>query len=114
MNLPPILSAHVSGDDATFELSLPEQSDAFRGHFPGRPILPGVAQIDWVTQLAARYWALAPIASDFQVKFRSIIGPGMKLTLALRLDRPKRRLHFEYRCEGTIMSSGRIALEPSA
>jgi len=108
MSLPAILNSSTAGDEATYELSLPGDFEAFRGHFPSRPILPGVTQIDWVAQLAARQWTLPPIARDFQVKFRNVISPGTRLTLALRLDRPKGRIHFEYRVGEQIMSSGRI------
>jgi 3-hydroxymyristoyl/3-hydroxydecanoyl-(acyl carrier protein) dehydratase len=114
MTVPPILSSSASADRATFELSIPSDFEAFRGHFPDMPVLPGVTQIDWAAQLAARTWELPPVARDFQVKFRNIIHPDATLTLALRLDRAKARVYFEYRIGERIMSSGRIALEPKA
>ncbi|MGE5540450.1 MAG: acyl-CoA synthetase [Gemmatimonas sp.] len=111
MDLPPILVSHVSAADALHELSLPADHPVFRGHFPGRPVLPGVAQIDWAVRLAARAWGLPEVARDFQVKFRNVIPPGVPVALALRYDRTKRQLHFEYRSDDRVMSSGRIAVE---
>lgn len=113
MSLPTILSTHESVDAVTYKLSVPGDLDVFRGHFPGRPILPGVVQVDWAARLAARRWTVPSVARDFQVKFRNVISPGAKVTLALRLDRPKGRVHFEYRVGEQIMSSGRIVVEPA-
>jgi 3-hydroxymyristoyl/3-hydroxydecanoyl-(acyl carrier protein) dehydratase len=114
MNLPSILSSRAEGDRAIFELSIPGDLEAFRGHFPDRPILPGVVQIDWAVRLAPQEWSLPAVARDFQVKFRNVISPGATLTLELRFDRAKRRLYFEYRAGALPMSSGRIALETAA
>jgi len=111
MSLPSILSSRAESDRATFELSVPGDLEAFRGHFPGRPILPGVVQIDWAVRLASHEWSLPTVARDFQVKFRNVISPGTTLSLELRLDRAKHRLYFEYRVGALTMSSGRIALE---
>ena len=112
--LPIVLSCNVAADEAVYRLAVPEDLPAFQGHFPGRPILPGVVQIDWVAQLAAKSWGLPSVARVFQVKFRNIISPGNALTLTLRFDRARGRVHFEYTSDESIMSAGRIALEPLA
>src|SRR3954467_8800542 len=109
MDLPPILASRFSADEVLHELSLPRELDVFRGHFPDRPILSGVAQIDWAIQLGAQHWQLPAVARDFRVKFRNVITPETAVTLVLRFDRVKRHLHFEYRTAAQIMSAGRIA-----
>ena len=72
-----------------FEWSVPEQHPAFAGHFPGRPILPGVVLLDRVVRLArtladedglAVGWAVS------QAKFLSPVGPGEKLIFVLTSD----------------------------
>jgi len=115
MSLPPILAARVTEDRAEFDLALPAELDVFHGHFPGRPILPGVAQIDWVAALATRVgWLTQPVMRDFKVKFRGVIVPGEPVTLRLRIERDKRRLDFEYCRGGQVLSSGRARLPEAA
>lgn len=113
MTVPPFNDIRCSGDRASCTLILGPDHDAFSGHFPEMPVLPGVIQIDWAMQLAARCFALRePVARAFQVKFMGIIQPGADLHLTLALDRTARRLSFEYRKDERVMSSGRVMIEP--
>src|SRR5882724_2865273 len=117
MNLPPILAKRQIGDAVIFDLDLPEDLDVFRGHFPGQPVLPGVAQIDWALRLAKIHRLIGGEAElrDFQVKFRSVIRPAIPLTLTLRWDGIKKRIAFDYHSAEALMSSGRLIIqaEPS-
>ncbi|MDR3439083.1 hypothetical protein [Telmatospirillum sp.] len=115
MSQPSVLSiGRPEPDTVEFLLAVPADCPAFAGHFPGRPILPGVVQIDWVVRLAAEFLQSGtPAAQDFQVKFSHVVEPGAALHLTLRLDRQKNSLSFEYRNGTVIASSGRIALEPA-
>lgn len=82
----------------------------FDGHFPGFPIVPAVAQIDWAVRMAARHLGLAiASAQDFRVKFRKVTVPGASVTLCLRHAGPGNRFTFEYRGGGEVLSSGTIA-----
>jgi 3-hydroxymyristoyl/3-hydroxydecanoyl-(acyl carrier protein) dehydratase len=93
------------------DIWLPADHLYFQGHFPGLPILPGAAQIDWAVQLADKYLdARIGAARRFQVKFRRPIRPGMTVTLALRLSQERQALTFDYRCGGEVHSNGRISL----
>ena len=38
------------------EVTLPEDLPVFNGHFPGNPILPGVAYVFLAEKLAGRFW----------------------------------------------------------
>ena len=53
MNLPPFDLARACPDEACFDLHLDPDHPAFRGHFPGMPVLAGVLQIDWAMQAGA-------------------------------------------------------------
>lgn len=58
---------------------------AFAGHFPGRPIVPGVLLLDRALALAAA--ATGTSENGWQVgnaKFLSPVGPGEWLTLTLK------------------------------
>ena len=82
----------------------------FQGHFPGFPIAPAVAQIDWAVRLAARHLGLSiASAPEFRVKFRRMMLPGKHITLSLRLAGPGSCFRFEYRDDLEVLSSGTIA-----
>jgi 3-hydroxymyristoyl/3-hydroxydecanoyl-(acyl carrier protein) dehydratase len=112
MNLPPFDMVRPGPDEARFDLHPGPDAAAFRGHFPGMPVLPGVVQIDWAMQLAHTRLGLGcRAAQDFQVKFRRLLRPGGALTLHLRIDRAKRVLLFDYWQDGEPAASGRVRLE---
>ena len=64
------------------EGTVPADHPAFAGHFPDRPILPGVVLLDRALLLAQ---TLAPMAqwSIAQAKFQRPVGPGQTLTFVL-------------------------------
>lgn len=98
-------------DGVEIEISLPTELFYFQGHFPHRPILPGVVQIDWAVRFADRYLKTnIGSARTFNVKFKSIIEPDRRLTLALNRSTDKRKLSFEFRDGTDVLSSGAIGL----
>lgn len=85
---------------------------ALEGHFPDFPIVPGVALLDWAVRNADRHLGLSiGGAQTFQVKFRRVTTPGGIVTLILRHDPVRRRLSFEYRNGGGVLTSGTIKVE---
>ncbi len=97
----------------TVELDLFNRPDMIQldGHFPGLPIVPGVAQIDWAVKLAARHLSL-PIAAatDYQVKFQRLTLPNTLVTLKLTHDADRGRLSFSYQSGDEILTAGIIRL----
>lgn len=61
---------------------------AFRGHFPGQPLLPGVVQINWAVALAAEQLqsAYAPqrFAGLSRIKFKVPVLPGALVAFELK------------------------------
>jgi 3-hydroxyacyl-[acyl-carrier-protein] dehydratase len=78
--------------DAVFtspRLEIGTDHPAFAGHFPGRPILPGVALLAAVLEAAAGEPRLAACIGAAPrlafVKFLAPVGPGGSLTIEFRL-----------------------------
>ncbi len=103
----PRLLRRIDADTAEVEIDLPADHPAFAGHFPERPILPGVVQLDWAVRLASLAFDLSPQpACQVQVKFVQLVTPNQ--TLILRLNRTGETIRFEFRVGGAIASTGRF------
>lgn len=111
---PDLRAIRHEGD--TVELDLYNRADLqqLNGHFPNMPIVPGVAQIDWVVKLAARHLGL-PIeaATNFQVKFHRLTLPDTLVTLKLTYDAARQRLSFAYHQGTQVLTSGMIRMSAS-
>ena len=81
----------------------------FDGHFPGSPILPGVAQVDWAIAFARERFAMPPrfVRMD-ALKFSQPALPGMHLDIEWHWNAGTATLQFEYRSTAGRHSSGRI------
>jgi 3-hydroxymyristoyl/3-hydroxydecanoyl-(acyl carrier protein) dehydratase len=113
MNLPPTELLQAGSDAVRLRLSLTVDDPAFRGHFPGMPVLAGVIQLDWALQLARLHLGVRQrTATDFQLRCSRLIVPDCALLLELRLNRERGRLEFDYWLDGERASVGRIGLEP--
>jgi 3-hydroxymyristoyl/3-hydroxydecanoyl-(acyl carrier protein) dehydratase len=115
MTQPTVLSIEPTGDQtAIVRLALPPDHEAFAGHFPNQKILPGIIQLDWAIQLAARCFGFEPRpATQVRVKFMQIIGPDpADLSVSLRYDPARTEVTFEYRAGDTMASRGSARLAP--
>jgi 3-hydroxyacyl-[acyl-carrier-protein] dehydratase len=61
-----------------FTLELNPAHPVYEGHFPGNPVVPGVCQVQMISELLSgiKGYALRLIRSD-NVKFLSVMVPGM-------------------------------------
>lgn len=112
---PTIVGEQCDGDGCTLQLAVPADLDYFPGHFPGAPVLPGVVQVAWALQLAAPRLGTSPRCREMEaLKFQRLLQPGDRVTLTLRHDRARGKLHFAYREGDIAYSSGRLVLDPRA
>ena len=107
---PETCAVRPTEDGVDIDLFLAPAIVYFQGHFPGFPIAPGVAQIDWAVRLACRHLGLSiASAPEFRVKFHKMMLPSMRITLSLRHAGPDNCFRFEYRDGLDVLSSGTIA-----
>jgi 3-hydroxyacyl-[acyl-carrier-protein] dehydratase len=93
----------------------------FQGHFPGKPVMPGVLQLEALAQAGALLaYEGAPfdpltkviyLMSFDKVKFRKPVVPGDRLDLHVRIERQKGaiwRLAGEGKVDGATVSEAQI------
>ncbi|EKE76658.1 thioester dehydrase family protein [Gallaecimonas xiamenensis 3-C-1] len=113
--LPPVLERRLDGDALILTLDMVPELAHFQGHFPGNPILPGVAQLDWAARFGAAHFGLSLACKRLEgVKFQALVLPGQVLTLTLCYDAAKGRLHFHFASPRGVHSSGKLALAREA
>lgn len=104
------------GEDAekreyVFEGTVPLDLTYFGGHFADFPLVPGVIEVQWAMDLAARFdWGGKPVKQMENLKYQHFVRPHDTVRLTLRHDAAKNKLHFAIRQGDTPCASGRVAL----
>ena len=92
-------------------MAIPADHPAFAGHFPGHPVLPGVALLSLVMQALAAQPALAARLGEQpridNAKFLSPVGPGA--VLQLRLHEQGTGVGFEVMLGDTCAARGQLS-----
>ncbi|HEY2190206.1 MAG TPA: 3-hydroxyacyl-ACP dehydratase [Caldimonas sp.] len=101
----------MSGVVAPYRFEVASDHPAFAGHFPGRPVLPGVALLAAVLEAAAGEPTLARAVGAAPrlavVKFLAPVEPGTSLAIAFRLGASV--LDWQIDARDHPVASGRIA-----
>lgn len=84
---------------------LPPDHPSLPGHFPGRPLVPGVLVLEGVAQ-ALREWRNQRLARVREVKFLAPLHPEEIAELEL-MDRSG-QVRFEMRRDGKVLARGVI------
>ncbi|MDQ6621799.1 MAG: AMP-binding protein [Pseudomonadota bacterium] len=90
-------------------LAVPYDHPVFDGHFPGRPILPGVVLLD--EALSSIAVATARAARDWRVdsaKFLSPVEPGTQLTIT-HFPQQSGSVRFEIRATDRVVATGIVS-----
>ncbi|WP_426701268.1 hydroxymyristoyl-ACP dehydratase [Rhodanobacter sp. Col0626] len=92
------------GFNQTF--SLASQHPVLPGHFPGRPLVPGVILLEQVA-LALRAWRDQRLARVLEAKFVAPLLPEQTARLHLAEATPDgRRIRFEIRRDDVLLARG--------
>ncbi len=98
------------GRDGSFaaELRFGADGEWFSGHFPGFPVLPGVAQLFFVRRFARRAFPEFPDAASYRrIKFRRLVRPGETVLLEVRRTGPG-AFSFSMSVGGEVASCGTV------
>lgn len=117
------ITEYIPGKSATGLKNVTFNEPHFQGHFPGRPIMPGVLIVEAMAQVGGIVLSQVPgvdgrlcvFAGIDKVKFRRPVVPGDQLIITTELITIK-RLRFgkmqaraevdgQLACEGTLMFS---------
>jgi len=89
------------------------QSPWFSGHFPGDPILPGVAQLNMVTECIEQVLQQKLVLRNLaRVKFKKLIRPGDVLDIHATAGKQKYNYTFSIQHNNQQVCSGRLVLTP--
>jgi 3-hydroxymyristoyl/3-hydroxydecanoyl-(acyl carrier protein) dehydratase len=108
---PEVLERDESPGKLALVLRFPPGYVHFQGHFPGLPILPAVAQVDWAMKFAHRHFGLPLLMKEIS-RFKCVkpIFPDARVKLELAWDSSASRLAFSYSdpTDGSLYSRGKI------
>ncbi|MDR1279600.1 MAG: hypothetical protein LBK99_02110 [Opitutaceae bacterium] len=113
----PAADPAVATQEIDIKIPLTADNLWFRGHFTRRPLLPGVAQLHWVLQHAARAFGTGDRQFHIDtIKFCRPVLPGETLHLHLRWTPARHRLEFTSTIHpgNAPAGNGRLTLRPPA
>lgn len=114
--LPDELTLNINQQYADIELNVPTDLFWFKGHFATQPLLPGVAQLNWVMYYAQKCFNTnLSLSSVDIIKFQCPVLPEDHLLLHLDWNKDTQKLLFSYTIitsnnTDKVASSGKLSL----
>jgi len=83
-----IQALRIDNESIFFEITCPEDFDAFDGHFPGNPVLPGIVLLE-IAQLALELFIEKPMTLKMinKMKISGIVLPYQVITGNIKIGR---------------------------
>ena len=92
-------------------MKVPEDLEYLAGHFPGFPVVPGVAQLGWVVEAARELLGRPTSVQGIEaLKFKRLLRPADVVHLRVELSADRNALDFRFWDDGGVVSSGRLRL----
>jgi 3-hydroxyacyl-[acyl-carrier-protein] dehydratase len=99
--------------DVSRFLEVPAEHPIFAGHFPGRPIVPGVMLLEWVLNEVGATLGQAPSRLRIrESKFFAALAPGERAQLSF--DIGEARCAFQIQREGNPVARGVVEWDAHA
>ena len=92
--------------------TVPADHPSLPGHFPGRPIVPGVLLLDAVLAAAAAEGVRGVPLRLLRAKFAAPVRPGETVEIGFARKEGAARLAFACRCRGVTVLSGEVECAP--
>ena len=95
-------------DSDYFEICclVPKNLSWFKGHFPEQPVLPGVVQVNWASEIAQLLMNVKEFRGINSLKFNSMILPDTKIVMSLKHNQETNNVKFTYKSGEILYSSG--------
>ena len=93
---------------------VPSSGPLYEGHFPGRPILPGVGLLDLALRALAAAGASPTLREIVALRLRRLIAPGEHLEIEVKAFDPDGRARLEVRRAAGVVANGVVVLGESS
>lgn len=81
-------------------------------HFADFPLVPGVVELQWITDQISEFLGFAPTIARFeQLKFQKFLRPADRFQIQLQWDAVKQRIKFQLFTECEVCCSGFALME---
>ncbi len=104
----------IATDDdggVTAQVSTSSDSPWFSGHFPGDPVLPGIAQLDMVVECIEQATGKRLLVQGLsRVKFKKLIRPGDVLDIQATVGKSEKSFNFQIINNDRPVCSGKLEL----
>ena len=108
----PISADWLSAHELALGVTIAPELPWFQGHFPGQPVLPGVAMI-WMAEQYIRIWfdEARTIRTLSTVKFQSVIAPEAEVQIRLKYVAEKAQYHLKILNDETVFAQAKLLVE---